>query len=177
LNAWLKLARVANPNELDRQYLSRIGIRHLLAITFCYGVVIAATGVLKRSADPPLPVAISFPLAIAILLGPLVTGLVALSWAVLTPRFGWLKLLIAIMANGFAALLMVIRFDFLPQLTLFALPGIAVFIASLLVLRRDGYRLVRRRTLHAVADAEEPASPFDSAEISPTGASVFEKDT
>jgi hypothetical protein len=85
--------------------------------------------------------------------------------------------LVAIMANGFAALLMIVRFGVPPQATLFALPGIAVFVASLLVLRRDGYRLVWRRTLHTVADAEEPASPFDSAEISPTGASVFEKDT
>jgi hypothetical protein len=170
LNAWLTLIKVENPSQLDRQYVSSLGIRHLFGITFCYGVVVAATGALKGGVNPPIPV------AFAILLGPLITGLVALTWAVLTPRFGWIKLSIAIMANGFAALLMIVRFDVPPQLTLFALPGISAFIASLLVLRSDGYRLVRRSTVHTLVDAEESADPFETAGMSPGGASVVEKE-
>lgn len=170
LNAWLKLSKVENPGQLDREYVSSFGVRHLLGITFCYGVVVAAIGALKQGVEPPIGV------AFAILLGPLITGLIVLTWAILSPRIGWLKLLVAFLANGFAALLMVVQFSAPPQVTLFALPGIAVFIASLVVLRSDGYRLVRRHQLLAHVDAGESVSPFDTAEISRAGAPVFEKD-
>jgi len=142
LRYWLELTRFTNPATVDRHYQSQMGVRHLLLITFACGSVIALTGAvetfIRRSMHSELIVG-------AILLAPWLAGSLALAWGILSPRFAWIRLAAAVIFGLCASALGLIQFGVSTHILGQMWPAAIVFIASLFVMRSDGFRLIRRK--------------------------------
>ncbi len=139
------LRRVPRPVVVDRNYASRMNIRHLLALTFVCGTLLAALRFPETLFDYAWPIVMIVVLIVAVTC--------AAIWATLAPGWPVVRVALAVAAALGIVPLVAWRFDNSLAEALALVPGFLLLVASLLVVRR------RRLSSDAASSEISPRSP------------------
>jgi hypothetical protein len=130
------LRRVPQPQAVDRNYRSRLGVRHMLLLTLVCALLITGTQL------PHSLVGGNWPIVITLVMIAVV-GWMAL-WATLTPGRYLARAALCLAAAVGVAALASVQYKIDAREAYSIVPGLVLTIASLLVVRSAGFRLLRR---------------------------------
>lgn len=133
--SFFDLRWVPQPEVVDAHYRNQLGIRHLLALTFVCGLLIAATRLPERLVGPWWPIGL-----FAVLIAAMIFAAI---WSALTPGRVMGRLALTMLAAIGIVVLTSVQFDTSIWETMSLLPGFVLAVLSLLVVRSAGYRLLR----------------------------------